>query len=62
DRLAAATPLGRTTRPEEVAELVALLAGPAGAMITGQLLHLDGGAGLGPGLHIAEGPASAGSL
>ncbi len=57
-RLAAASPLGRTTAPEEVAELVAFLAGPAGAMITGQLLHLDGGADLGPGLHMAE-PAGA---
>lgn len=53
ERLVAATPLGRTTTPEEVAEFVAFLASPAGAMITGQLLHLDGGAGLGPGLHMA---------
>lgn len=51
-RLLAATPLGRATAPAEVAELVAFLASPAGAMITGQLLHLDGGAGLGAGLHM----------
>lgn len=54
DRLVAATPLGRTTTPEEVAELIAFLASPAGAMITGQLLQIDGGAHLGAGLHLIE--------
>ena len=40
------TPLRRATAPEEVAELVAFLATPAGALVTGQLLALDGGASL----------------
>lgn len=57
-RLRAAIPLGRATDPAEVAELVAFLATPAAAMITGQLLHLDGGAALGPGLHMLEGAPS----
>ncbi|MFV2084692.1 SDR family NAD(P)-dependent oxidoreductase [Micromonospora sp. LOL_021] len=40
------TPLGRATTPDEVAELVGFLAGPAGEWITGQLIALDGGATL----------------
>jgi citronellol/citronellal dehydrogenase len=47
-----AVPAGRPTAPAEVAELVAFLVSDAGAMITGQLLHVDGGAHLGPGLHM----------
>lgn len=47
-----ATPMGRPTSAEEVAELTAFLAGPAGAMMTGQLLQIDGGAHLGRGLHM----------
>jgi citronellol/citronellal dehydrogenase len=31
---------------------VAFLASPAGALITGQLLQIDGGAHLGQGLHM----------
>lgn len=46
------TPMRRATSPEEVAELVAFLAGPAGAMMTGQLIQIDGGAHLGAGLHM----------
>jgi citronellol/citronellal dehydrogenase len=54
DRLIAATPFGRPTEAAEVAELVAFLAGPAGCMITGQLIQIDGAAHLGPGLHMIE--------
>jgi citronellol/citronellal dehydrogenase len=52
EQLVAATPRGRATRVEEVAELVAFLASPAGHSMTGQLLHIDGAAHLGPGLHM----------
>ncbi|HUF88211.1 MAG TPA: SDR family oxidoreductase [Thermohalobaculum sp.] len=46
-RLIAATPMGRATSPEEVAELTAFLLSSAGAMMTGQLIQIDGGAHLG---------------
>lgn len=46
-----ATPLGRGTRPEEIAELIAYLVSPAGEMISGQLLQVDGAGSLGPGFH-----------
>ena len=52
DTLVAATPLGEPTSVEEVAELVAFLASPAGRLMTGQLIQIDGAAHLGPGLHM----------
>jgi citronellol/citronellal dehydrogenase len=52
ERLVAATPMGRPTSIEEVAELVAFLASPAGALMTGQLIQIDGAAHLGAGLHM----------
>jgi citronellol/citronellal dehydrogenase len=54
DRLVAATPMGRATSIEEVAELVAFLATPAGHLMTGQLLQIDGAAHLGSGLHMMD--------
>ncbi|WP_159928461.1 SDR family oxidoreductase [Rhodococcus sp. WAY2] len=47
-------PAGRPTPTEDVAELVAFIATPAGRMITGQLLQIDGAAHLGRGLHMVE--------
>jgi citronellol/citronellal dehydrogenase len=52
DRLVQATPMGRATSVEEVAELVAFLASPAGHLMTGQLIQIDGAAHLGSGLHM----------
>jgi citronellol/citronellal dehydrogenase len=52
DRLVEATPMGRATSVEEVAELVAFLASPAGHLMSGQLIQIDGAAHLGSGLHM----------
>ncbi len=52
DRLTAATPMGITTSPEEIAELIAFLASPAARLMTGQLIQIDGAAHLGEGLHL----------
>lgn len=46
------TPMRRETSAAEVAELTAFLVADAGSMITGQLLHVDGGAHIGSGLHM----------
>ena len=42
-----ATLLGRRGRPEEIASAVVWLAGPGGRYVTGQTLHINGGAYLG---------------
>lgn len=47
-----ATPMQRPTPAAQVAELIAFLASPAGALMTGQLIQIDGGAHLGRGLHM----------
>ncbi|MFI6073236.1 SDR family oxidoreductase [Actinoplanes sp. NPDC051343] len=44
----AITALGRLGEPEDVAEVVGLLAGPAGRFVTGQTIDVSGGAFLGP--------------
>jgi 3-oxoacyl-[acyl-carrier protein] reductase len=45
-RTVEATPLGRLGTPEEAAEAIAFLAGPASAFITGQVVGVDGGLAL----------------
>lgn len=41
--MAAALPLGRMGRPEEIGAMAAYLASPAAAWITGQVFHVNGG-------------------
>lgn len=53
-RLKDSSPLGRDTSTSEVAELAAFLASRAGQLMTGQLIHIDGGAHIGPGLSMLE--------
>jgi 3-oxoacyl-[acyl-carrier protein] reductase len=47
DAIVGAVPLGRTADAEEVAGAVAFLAGPDAAYITGAVLPVDGGLGMG---------------
>jgi 3-oxoacyl-[acyl-carrier protein] reductase len=43
DQLAELTPLGRLGRPDDIADVVALLAGPDGRWLTGQVINATGG-------------------
>ena len=43
EELGRALPLGRTAKPEEIAEAVLFLASPRSTFITGSTLHADGG-------------------
>jgi 3-oxoacyl-[acyl-carrier protein] reductase len=43
EQLAAASPLGRLGRPEDIAGVVSFLAGPAGRWINGQVVYANGG-------------------
>lgn len=51
-------PQGRAGRPEEVAEAVAWLAGPAASYINGAVLTVDGGAAVVDAASLAFGPRS----
>ncbi len=42
-KVVAGIPLGRIARPEEIAEVVAFLAGQEGGYITGKVIQVDGG-------------------
>lgn len=43
EELGRSLPLGRTARPEEIAEAVLFLASPRSTFVTGSILHVDGG-------------------
>lgn len=43
DKLASKSPLGRTATPDDIAHVIAFLAGDESRMVHGQLIHADGG-------------------
>ena len=47
DEMLKAVPLGRMATVSEIAEVVGFLAGPGGAYITGAIIPVDGGLGMG---------------
>ncbi|MGQ0847342.1 MAG: 3-oxoacyl-ACP reductase FabG [Sporichthyaceae bacterium] len=47
NKIVASVPLARMAQPSEIAEVVHFLAGPGGAYITGAVIPVDGGLGMG---------------
>lgn len=47
EELRSAVPLGRTATPDEIADVIAFLAGPSAGYITGAVIPVDGGLGMG---------------
>lgn len=56
DRVRPLVPAGRNVAPEDVAAAVAWVASAEAAMLVGQVVHLDGGFGIGAWRPVLEGP------